>query len=153
MISYDSSSGEGPKNSAEQQHPAGQQLPTRQKRQSRPVDCVWFLPDAEHRARPTVGPVSGLSQERTLVKQPCPPSAEHLEREGVPIASLPQSGGKRRAVDAVAGNGCAGVPRTSRFPNDKRSCMVERGSQKLTRSFIIGRSDRFWPHNRRNTHS
>jgi integrase len=31
---------EGPKNSAEQQHPGGQQLPTRLKSQSRPVDCV-----------------------------------------------------------------------------------------------------------------
>ena len=57
---------EGPKNSAEQQHPAGQQLLTRLERQSRPVDCVWFLPDAGHRKRLTVSPVSGLSRETTL---------------------------------------------------------------------------------------
>ena len=35
-------------------------------RQSQPVDYVWFLPDAEHRKRPTLGPVSGLSQKWTV---------------------------------------------------------------------------------------
>ena len=44
---------------------AGRQLPTRPKHQARPVDCVWFFPDAEHRKRPTVGPVSDLSQKTT----------------------------------------------------------------------------------------
>jgi len=68
------------KYSAKRQHPAGQQLPTRLKRQSRPVDCVWFLPDATHRKRPTVGPVSGLSQERTL--------RETLLRGGAPLSPM-----------------------------------------------------------------
>jgi len=40
---------------------------------TRPVDCVWFLPDAEHRKRPIVGPVSSPSRKRTTVRLNCRP--------------------------------------------------------------------------------
>ena len=58
----------------------------------------------------------GRAGKGPSVKLPCPPSADRWEREVVAVAP-PQSGGERQAIDAVARNGCAGVPRMRRIPN------------------------------------